>query len=91
MNEIEVNISSTFARYTNNQLVVKVKGNTVGECLDHLVKQFPDLKQVLFDQEGKLHRYIDIYVNDASAYPEELARPVKDGDRLHIMMIIAGG
>ena len=74
---IEVKISSIFLRYTNNQKVARVKGNTVGECLNHLVKQFPDLKPSLFDKTGQLRRHIDIYVNDESTYPEELAKPVK--------------
>ena len=88
---IEVKISSIFLRYTSNQKVARVKGSTVGECLDHLVKQFPDLKPALFDKTGQLRRYIDIYVNDESAYPEELAKPVKNGDKLHLMMLITGG
>ena len=88
---IEVKISPILARYTNNQQAAKVNGSTVGECLDHLVKQFPDLKQVLFAKGGKLHHYLDVYINGESAYPEELVKPVKDGDKLHIVMLIAGG
>lgn len=34
---------------------------------------------------------INIYVNGESAYPEELAKPVKDGDELTIDLIIEGG
>ena len=88
---IEANISPIFSRYTNNQQTAEVNGSTVGECLKHLVKQFPDLKRVLFGKRGRLNSYIDVYVNGESAYPEELAKPVKDGDKLHILMLIAGG
>ena len=88
---IEIKISPTFTRYTNNQKVANVNGTTVGGCLDHLVKQFPDLKPALFDQSGRLHRYVDIYVNQETAYPEELAKPVKKGDKLHLLMLITGG
>jgi molybdopterin converting factor small subunit len=88
---IEVKIASIFLRYTNDQKVARVKGSTVGECLDQLVKQFPDLKPALYDKTGYLRRYIDIYVNDESAYPEELAKPVKNGDKLSLLMLIAGG
>jgi len=88
---IEVKISSIFLRHTNNQKVARVKGSTVGECLDNLVKQFPDLKPALFDKTGRLRRHIDIYVNDESTYPKELAKPVKDGDKLHVILVIAGG
>ena len=79
------------AKYTNNQQIAEVNGSTVGECLDQVVKQFPDLKPVLFNKNGKLRHYFDVYVNGASAYPKELVKPVKDGDKLHIVMVLAGG
>jgi molybdopterin converting factor small subunit len=34
---------------------------------------------------------VEIYVNMESSYPEELAKPVKDGDELYIVIIISGG
>ena len=88
---IEVKISPFFNQYTKNQQVTEVKGSTVGECLDELVKQFPRLKEVLYDKNGGLHHYFDVYVNEESSYPEELAKPVKDGDKLNIVMLVHGG
>ena len=88
---IKINISDVLRQYTNSQQVVEIDGSTVGQCLDHLVKQFPSLKHELFDKNGELHGYIDIYVNEKSAYPHELAKPVKDGDKLHILFIFGGG
>jgi molybdopterin converting factor small subunit len=88
---IRVELSPIFAQHTDNQLVLRAKGSTVGECLDYLIKQFPDLKSAFFDKNGRLYRYIDIYVNGESAYPEELAKPVKNGDKLNILILVAGG
>ena len=88
---VKININPTLCHYTNNQGVVEVNGDTVGQCLNHLVKQFPSIEKALFDKNGKLLNYIDIYVNGESAYPEELAKPVNDGDELHIVITIAGG
>ena len=88
---ISVQFSPVFHPYTGNQRLAEAAGSTVGECLDQLIKQFPNLKRILFDRHGRLHRHIDVYVNEESAYPEELAKPVKDGDKLHIVMAIAGG
>jgi hypothetical protein len=34
---------------------------------------------------------VEIYVNLESAYPDELARPVKNGDAISITLTIAGG
>lgn len=81
-----------FLRYlTNGVAAVDVEGGTVGECVSALVQQFPQLEDKLFNKDGGLLRYIDVFINDESAYPEELAKPVRDGDELSIMNIIAGG
>jgi molybdopterin converting factor small subunit len=88
---IKVNIHSTLAYYTNGQAVVEVDGSTVGQCLNELVKKLPETKKVLFDKGGGLHNYIEVYINQESAYPDELAKPVNDGDELDIFLILAGG
>ncbi len=88
---IKVNINPLLYHYTDDQAIVEVNGNTVGQCLGYLTEQFPGIEKVLFDKKGKLLNYIDIHINGKSAYPEELAKPVKEGDELHIVMTIAGG
>ncbi len=88
---VRVNIYLTLRHLTHGQETVEVNGNTVGECLDDLVKQMPDIEEKIFDKKGKLLTYVDIYVNKKSSYPEELAKPVKDGDELSVTFIIAGG
>ena len=71
--------------------VVEVSGSTVGECINHLVKQFPDINRQLFTKTGSLYENIIISVNGESAYPEQLAKSVKDGDELNIVFMISGG
>ncbi len=88
---IKINIPSYLQTFTNNTEVVEVSGSTVGECLNRLVKRFPDIQKTLFDKNGELNGDLGIYVNREDAYPEELAKPVKDGDELHIPYIIVGG
>ncbi|MDP2931368.1 MAG: MoaD family protein [Chloroflexota bacterium] len=75
----------------NNQRVIEVDGETVGECLSRLVALFPQLKARLFDRKGTLFTYLNIYVNGENAYPDELGQPVKDGDQIHILPITIGG
>ena len=88
---IKINIPSYMKPFTNNMEVVEVNGSTVGECLSHLAEQFPSMKKQLFSKNGELFEYIIIPVNGESAYPEQLAKPVKDGDELNILLIIGGG
>ena len=88
---ITVNIHQALRHLTNKQATVSVRGTTVGECLHDLIQQFPGIESKLLDKRGKLHNYVDIYVNSDSAYPDELAKPVNDGDTLSITLMIAGG
>lgn len=88
---VKVNIHKTQRDFTNGLDVVDVEGKTVGDCLDNLVKQFPAMKERLFDKKGKLLNWVEIYVNMESAFPEELAKPVKDGDEIYLTIMLAGG
>ena len=88
---ITVSIHQSLRHLTGGNAIVEVNGSTVGQCLNELVERFPGIKHRLFDKKGKLLNYIDIYVNLESSYPKELAMPVKDGDKISITLIIAGG
>ena len=85
-----VNIHKALRHPIKNQATAQVNDKTVGECLADLVRQFPGIETKLFGKHGKLLDYIDIYVNAESSYSEELAKPVKDGDKLSITLMIAG-
>ena len=72
---------------TNGANIAQVSGNTVGECLRHLVKQFPSLEIELFGEHGEVLCYGCLFcVNDEVAYldADTLAKPVKVGDELSI-------
>jgi molybdopterin converting factor small subunit len=88
---VKINVNPSLYHLTNGQEVVEVSGSTVGQCLEQLVVQFPGLREWLFGKDGNLSNTIDVYVNLESAYPEELAKPVKDGDEVHIITFISGG
>jgi molybdopterin converting factor small subunit len=88
---VTIHLHKSHRRFAAGQERVDVEGYTVGECLRNLVDQFPELKPQLFDGRGRLQKTVEIYLNMASAYPDELARPTTDGDRIHITLMLAGG
>ena len=88
---IKIDISTSLQHLTDDVDVVEVNGSTVGECLEDLIKQFPKMKQHLFDENGKLDMFGNIYINGERNYPEGLATKVNDGDELYISNIVAGG
>jgi molybdopterin converting factor small subunit len=87
----KVHIHSTHRQYTNGLDVVAVEGNTVGECLNHLIKQFPGMEKALFAKKDKLLNTVEVYLNHASAHPNELVKPIKDGDEMYLLVMLAGG
>jgi molybdopterin converting factor small subunit len=88
---VTINLPSYLQPHANNSESVAVRGKTVGECLDNLMKQFPDMKKMLLAKEGHLLPYVSIFIDNEIAYDDMLDKPVKDGDRLYILYIVGGG
>jgi molybdopterin converting factor small subunit len=88
---VQMEISPIFAKYVDNQLNVKVAGSTIGEALQDLKRQHPAAGRVFLDREGKLLHSYELYLNGESVYPLKMENPVKDGDKLTLLMIINGG
>jgi len=77
--------------FTNHQETVGVEGGTVGECLRHLVNQFPAIESGIFAKDGQLLNYVYLFINGKATYPTDLDLPVNDGDELTIALLLAGG
>lgn len=88
---IAINLHSSHRGHTGGRETVEVDGSTVGECLESLVTRHPGLRDALFDDGGKLRGHIEIYLNLESTYPEEMRKPTRDGDEIHIAVMLAGG
>jgi molybdopterin converting factor small subunit len=88
---VNVHIHKTHRQHTNGLEVVAVAGRTVGECLSQLIRQFPGMEKPLFARKDKLQNNVEIFINDATAYPNELVKPVKDGDEIHLVVMLTGG
>jgi molybdopterin synthase sulfur carrier subunit len=71
--------------------ICEVTGSTVGECLKSLERQFPKIKDYLFDRRGRLLGIFGIYLNSEGIYPVGLDTPVQDGDEIVILNFIMGG
>src|SRR3989475_210738 len=85
-------IPTPLRQYTGKQDTVQVKGGTVGEALTELTTQHHDLRRNLYNDEGKLRSFVNVYLNDEDIrYLSREATPVKEGDTISIVPSIAGG
>src|ERR1035437_9721199 len=88
----KVLIPTPLRQYAAKQDSVELSGSTVGEVLTALTTHYPDLRRQLFNDEGKLRSFVNVYLNDEDIrYLEKDATPVKDGDTVSIVPSIAGG
>ena len=88
----KIHIPTPLRQYVGKQASVDVSGSTVGEAMNALVAQHPDLRKHLYTDDGKLRAFVNLYLNDEDIrYLDNLATPVKDGDELAIIPAVAGG
>jgi molybdopterin converting factor small subunit len=88
----QIQIPSPLRQYSGKQASVDVPAKTVGEALAGLVLRHPDLKKHLYNDEGKLRSFVNVYVNDEDMrYLQKEATALKDGDTISIVPSIAGG
>ncbi len=72
--------------------VVEGRGATVGELLENLDARYPGFRAEISGDDGRLHRFVNIYVNDEDIrYLQTLDTPLKDGDVVSILPALAGG
>jgi adenylyltransferase/sulfurtransferase len=85
-------IPTPLRQFTAKQDSVTVPGASVGEVLAALTTEFPDLRKQIFNDEGRLRSFINVYLNDEDIrYLGKDATPAADADTLSLVPSIAGG
>ena len=85
-------IPTPLRQFAEKHDTVEADGATVGEVLASLTTRFPNLKKQLYNDEGKLRSFVNVYLNDDDIrYLQKDATPVATTDTLSIVPSIAGG
>jgi molybdopterin synthase sulfur carrier subunit len=89
---VQVRIPTPLRRFTGGAEEVPASGATVSAVVNDLERQFGGIKERLCDEEGRVRRFVNIYLNgDDIRFLDNLDTSVKDGDELSIVPAIAGG
>ena len=87
-----VEIPTALRGFAGNRDAVDLDGGTVGELLQQLGAQYPQLKKHLFDDEGKLRNFVNVYVNDDDIkHLDKEQTRVSAKDVISIIPAVAGG
>ena len=86
-----IKIPTPLRPYTGNQAQVSVNGGTVGEALNDLTTQFPELRQHLFNG-SELRNFVNVYLGEEDVrFLGGLETDLEASDNLRIIPSIAGG
>jgi len=88
----DVRLPTVLRQHAGGQASVQANGDTLGEAMDDLVRQFPGLAGHVVTEEGTLHRFVNVYVNDDDVrYLGKLDTKLTEGDVISILPAVAGG
>jgi molybdopterin synthase sulfur carrier subunit len=89
---VKVLVPTPLRNLTNNQAEVLAEGATVTELIDNLSKSYNGLRARLVDENGKIRRFVNIYLNEEDIrFLQGEATALKAGDQVSIVPAIAGG
>jgi MoaD family protein len=89
---VKVVIPTPLRQFAGKKDSVEINARTVGEALVELTSQFGDLHKHLFNEDGKLRSFVNIYVNDEDIrFLQKDQTPVNESDVISIVPSIAGG
>jgi molybdopterin converting factor small subunit len=88
---IKVEVPPFLRHLTGGETVFYTDRDTVSGCLDEFVREFPTTRDLLFDEDGSLKGYVNIFVNGATTYPEGLSKKLKDDDEIAVVYMVDGG
>ena len=89
---MKVYISATLRNFFGRNPVIEISKNTIKEILENLTDEYPEAKKILFDDEGNLRKFVQIYVGDENKTEKEFwSEEIKDNTEVLLLPAVAGG
>jgi molybdopterin synthase sulfur carrier subunit len=89
---VDVRLPTVLRPHAGGQATVSADGTTIGEVLGDLVRNYPGMAGQVLTEDGTLHRFVNVYVDDDDVrYLEQLDTKVADGATVSILPAVAGG
>ncbi len=91
MEKVTVRLPAVLAQMIDGEKRIEVRGDTIGEALNELVRLRPALGVHFFNEAGTLRRHILCFHNEVYTRGDGLGRPVGPGDTITILNSVSGG
>jgi len=85
-------IPTPLRKFTNNTARLQVSAENIGDTIQELTTNFPDLKKHLLDEKGQVRSFVNIFIgNDDVRDLQQEKTAVKEDTVISIIPAIAGG
>lgn len=89
---VSVRVPTILRTYTQGESEVTADGSTLSEVLDSLDSSYPGIKGRVVDEQGKLRRFVNVYVgNEDVRFAEGLDTQTPAGTEVSVIPAVAGG
>ena len=89
---VKVKVPTIMRKHSGGNASVDGDGANLSALLDDLEAKYPGITKNIRSEDGGLHRFINIYVNDEDVrYLGSLDAAIKEGDVVSILPAVAGG
>ena len=89
---IKITLPAMIQKFFNNEIVISREASSVKELLEQIIETNESLHNKIFDKQGNLNKFINIYLNDEDIrFLDNLETILKDGDNVVISPAISGG
>jgi sulfur carrier protein ThiS len=86
---VKIKIAQMLYQYTDNRETVEVDGSTVRECLDNLVRKYPELQPWIFAPNNA--PLVIVLLNNELVPSDHLDLKVNEKDKIALVPVVAGG
>ena len=89
---VQVLIPTPLQKYTADQASVSLEAKSVADLIDAMDSTFPGIRTRLCDENGKIRRFLNFYVNSEDIrFLENEITGLQPGDEVSIVPAVAGG
>ena len=89
---IKFKIPKLLQEKTDGAVLIEVQGSSVQECIADLISRYPDLEGMILDGEDRILLKWTVYINSRiTGASDALSNPVREGDMIELLPVVAGG
>jgi sulfur-carrier protein len=83
-----VRLRAPLSELAGGKRELRLEGTTVGEVLQALEREHPEITGWILDEQGKIRQHVNVFVNREAGREDTMLTP---DDRLHVLPAISGG